>query len=82
MPYLDMDKLTSAIKTTFNNGTIIAMYVNMSDMKIYLDDQEVGEIQLNDRIITRDELKNIMVTKFETVVIKEAKERNSIIEQR
>ena len=82
MPYLDMDKLTSAIKTTFNNGTIIAMYVNMSDMKIYLDDEEVGEIQLNDRIITRDELKNIMVTKFETVVIKEAKERNSIIEQR
>ena len=82
MPYLDMGKLTSAIKTTFNNGTIIAMYVNMSDMKIYLDDEEVGEIQLNDRIITRDELKNIMATKFETVVIKEAEERNSIIEQR
>lgn len=78
MPYLYMDKLTSAIKTTFSNGTIIAMYVNMRDMKIYLDDDDVGEIRLKGRIITRDQLKNIMTTKFEKI-INETKERNPTI---
>lgn len=78
MPHLYMDKLTSAIKTTFSNGTIIAMYINMRDMKIYLDNDEVGEIQLNGRIITGNELKNIMATQFEKI-INETKERDPII---
>ena len=40
---LNKNKLTAAIKMTFDNGTIIAMYVDMRGV-VYLDDAPVGKI--------------------------------------
>ena len=42
----DKDVLTKAIKKTFDNGTIIAMYADIEG-NIYLDETKVAKIYLN-----------------------------------
>ena len=63
----DKNILTKAIKKTFDNGTIIAMYADI-DGNIYLDETIVAKIYLNDQLISRDKLKEKMGLKFKNVV--------------
>lgn len=63
----DKNILTKAIKETFDNGTIIAMYADI-DGNIYLDETIVAKIYLNNQKISRDKLKEKMSLKFENVV--------------
>lgn len=63
----DKNILTEAIKKTFDNGTIIAMYADI-DGNIYLDETIVAKIYLNNQLISRDKLKEKMGLKFENVV--------------
>lgn len=69
---LDESKFFNAIKTEFDNGTIIAMYVDMNG-KIYLgnieNDQEIGQIVYsNGSSVGNDGLKNLMEEKFSNEV--------------
>ena len=69
---LDESKFFNAIKTEFDNGTIIAMYVDMNG-KIYLgnieNDQEIGQIVYsNGSSVGNDGLKNLMKEKFSNEV--------------
>lgn len=65
---LDGSKFFNAIKTEFDNGTIIAIYVDMNG-KIYLGDtddgKEIGQIVYsNGSSVGNDGLKNLMKEKF------------------
>lgn len=61
--YDHKNTLTNAIRETFNNGTIIAMYADMNGV-IYLDDTPVGIVKLGEHNVINEELVRIMKEKF------------------
>ena len=60
---LDKNQLTKAIKSTFDNGTIIAMYCDING-NIYLDNIEVGNILIYDVHINKNQLIEVMCNAF------------------
>lgn len=60
---LDKNQLTKAIKSTFDNGTIIAMYCDING-NIYLDNIEVGNILICDTPINKEQLIKVMCNAF------------------
>ena len=60
---LDKNQLTKAIKSTFDNGTIIAMYCDING-NIYLDNIEVGNILIRNVHINKNQLVEVMCNAF------------------
>lgn len=61
---LDKNRLTKAIKSTFDNGTIIAMYCDING-NIYLDNIEVGNILISGvPINNKQQLIDVMCNAF------------------
>ena len=62
---LEETALNDAIKNTFNNGTIIAMYADM-DGNIYLDDTIIGRIidRKTNSVANREKIMDVMGKKF------------------
>ena len=61
---LDKNELTRAIKTTFDNGTIIAVYVNMNDGQIFLDNTPIGRILRGGHVLIKADIIGIMRDRF------------------
>lgn len=62
--------LYKAIKTTFQNATIPAIYVDMNNGEIYLDDNKIGEIQKKGQLVavTKTEIRRAMRNSFSAFV--------------
>lgn len=60
---LDKNQLTKEIKSTFDNGTIIAMYCDING-NIYLDNIEVGNIFIHGVPINKQQLIDVMYNAF------------------
>ena len=66
---LEETALNDAIKNTFNNGTIIAMYADM-DGNIYLDDTIIGRIidRKTNSVANREKIMDVMQESFLNVI--------------
>ena len=74
---LDKNKLEDAIEETFKNGTIIAMYIDITG-KIFLDETQVGNVlNLDDKPITKEDMIKTMKERF-LKVINELPERSPV----
>ena len=73
---INEEDLKQAVETTFRNGTIISMYIDMN-VKIYLDDKEIGYIFIPRKcwcgcimkdLTTTDEIIKVMQDSFLKVI--------------